>query len=147
MKKVFVIVAGIILYVCSYLLFAGENSTYRVVVNGTNPVNMISKKELAKIFLKKVEIWDHGYEIHPVDLVKSSPIRNEFTEDIHEKEITKIISYWSKEFFKNQTASPPQMQDENDVITYIESDSGAIGYISSSITIEGFNIKTLTVNQ
>lgn len=146
MKKVAIIIAGIGLGIWTYFLFAGENNVYRVVVHGTNPVTALSKKQLSQIFLKKVEKWDHGKEMHPVDLLDDSPIRDVFTQDIHQKELIKIIAYWKKEFFKNQIASPPQMQDEMGVITYIESDSGAIGYISSSIPIAGHNIKILSVN-
>ncbi len=147
MKRVAIIIVGISLGVGTYFLFAGVNSNYRVVVNRTNPVTALSKKQLSEIFLKKVEKWDHGQEVHPVDLLDDSPIRNQFTLDIHQKDLTKIIAYWKKEFFKNQTVSPPQLQDEMDVISYVESDSGAIGYISSTISITDYNIKVLTVNQ
>ncbi len=145
MKKVIIVIGVFVLYVCSYLLFAGDNSTYRIIVNVANPVDAISKKELAKIFLKKVDKWDNGYEVHPVDLIESSPVRNIFTEDIHKKEIAKIIAYWNKEFFKNQTHMPPQMQNGWDVVNYVESDSGAIGYISSAIPITGYQVKELII--
>ena len=147
MKKKVIIITGIMLCVCSYLIIAGENINYMIVVHVTNPVNSLSKKELSKLFLKKVEKWDNGYEVHPVDLNEDSPIRNEFTEDIHQKELTKIIAYWKKEFFKNQTIAPPQMDSEQDVITYIESDSGAVGYISTSIPIVDYNVKVLTIEK
>ncbi|MBN2030901.1 substrate-binding domain-containing protein [bacterium] len=145
MKKIVVVIAVLVLYVCSYLLFAGDNSAYRVIVNAANPVIAVSKKDLAKIFLKKVDKWDNGYEVHPVDLIENSPVRYVFTEEIHEKEIANIIAYWNKEFFKNQTSMPPQMQNEWDVISYIESDSGAIGYISSAIPINGYQVKELAI--
>jgi ABC-type phosphate transport system substrate-binding protein len=147
LKKVAIIIGTIILNVFSYFLFAGENTTYRVVVHSTNPTETLSRKELSEIFLKKVPTWDHGQEVHPVDLSDNSLIRNDFTEEIHRKDIDKIVAYWSKEFFKNQKASPPQMLNELDVITYIESDSGAIGYISTTIPLEDYNVKVLNINQ
>ena len=147
MKKVVIITGILILYLFSYFIFAGENTTYRVVVHSTNPTEVLSRKELSEMFLKKVETWDHGKAVHPVDLSDNSLIRNNFTEEIHRKDIDKIIAYWSKEFFKNQIASPPQMINEIDVITYIESDSGAIGYISTTIPLEDYNVKVLNINQ
>ncbi len=145
MKKMTIVIGVLALYVFSYFLFAEENSAYRIIVHVTNPVDAVSKKDLKKIFLKKVDKWEHGYEVHPVDLIENSPVRNIFTEDIHEKEIAKIVAYWNKEYFKNQTPIPPQMQNDWDVITYVESDSGAIGYISSAIPITGYQVKELII--
>ena len=133
------------------IVFAGlsvsskvQDSSYVVIVNESNPVSSLSKDQTSRMFLKKVLKWGHGIKVEPVDQSKSSETRKLFTEEIHGKSVSSIKSYWQKMTFSGRSTAPPEKQDDFDVISWVKSRRGAIGYISSSSISDGVKIIAIT---
>ena len=117
------------------LLWAGEAS-YRVVVNSENPISSLSRDQASKLFLKKVRTWEHGVTVLPVDLVGSSPVREEFTREIHGKSVSAVKNYWQQQIFSGRNTPPPEKTSDGDVISYVKSSPGAIGYVSGKADVK-----------
>ena len=130
------------------ILFAGATElsaqSYKVIVNEANATESISKKELSNIFLKKKSKWDDGLSITPVDLHSRSATRAAFSLEVHEQSLGSIRSYWQQAAFSGAGTAPLERQNDADVISFVASNPGAIGYISESTEASG--VKVVTVN-
>ncbi len=108
------------------------SQNYKVIVNSKNPVSSINKKELSQIFYKKKKKWDNGQIIVPIDLIASSPVRAEFSATIHGKSVAAIRNYWQQAAFTGAGIAPVEKSSDDEVIAYVKSHPGAIGYISGN---------------
>jgi len=133
---------------CLFVSFivSGQNpGQYIIVVNNSNHVTTISRKDLSKLFLKKKTRWKTGKDVLPVDLLETSHIRNRFSQDIHKRPLTKVKAYWQNQVFSGKRYPPPQLEYERDVLSFVASDSGAIGYISTNTPVDGFGVHIVSI--
>jgi len=109
---------------------AAESPTYTVIVNPSNPATTSSRIELSRLFLKKVTAWPAGRAVLPVDQIDTSTIRDVFTKDIHKKSIAAIKSFWQQRIFSGGDVPPPELESDAEVIAYIRTHPGAVGYVA-----------------
>jgi len=100
-----------------------------VVVNAANPVHTLTRERLSMIFLRQVEAWDDGPEILPVDQIDKSPARAAFARDVHRRSVGALKRYWQERIFSGNDSPPPERVTDSDVLTYVRSNPGAIGYV------------------
>ena len=118
---------------------AGE-ARYWVVVHPDNPSSSLRRDEVSRLFLKKITRWSDGRIAAPVDLVASAPVRAAFSRDIHRRPPGAIKKYWQQMVFSGQSAPPPEVATEKDVLAMVRSDPAAIGYVSDEVTLQGVKI-------
>ncbi len=112
-------------------------AAYRIIVNPSNPTKSVDRKFLADAFLKKVTRWAHGELIRPVDLNPDSPARNKFSDEVLQRSVAAIKSYWQQLVFSGRDLPPPELDTDEDVVKYVLKHSGAIGYVSGSANLNG----------
>lgn len=112
----------------------------RVIVHPTNRAVGLERRFVADIFLKKVTRWPSDEIIRPVDLDRGSPVRRRFSEDVLKRNVAAIASYWQQQVFSGRGVPPPELDDEMDVVKYVLSHPGAIGYVSGSAAIENARV-------
>jgi len=117
--------------------------SFTVVVNENVPVSRLSKTDLARIFLKKQVEWSNGESVVPVDQSTISMVRARFTEFVHEKKMSAITNYWQKQIFTGRGVPPPIRGTDQEVIEFVRSTPGAIGYVSAAAPTAG--VKTVAV--
>ena len=125
------------------LLFA--QTGYKVIVNNSVDVEEISKKELSNIFLKKKKKWADGTTVLPVDLKSNSKIREKFTKEVHRKNLNAIKAYWQKQIFSGRNIPPVEKASDSEIISYVKTNPGAVGYISSNSSAT--DVKTIKIIQ
>jgi ABC-type phosphate transport system substrate-binding protein len=135
-------ILGVLLTLTTYIL---EAQTYKIIINSSNSTTSLSKSEVSKLFLKKKTKWDNGISVMPVDLEANSKVRQNFSQEIHEKSVGAVRSYWQQAAFSGAASTPPEKSNDQEVIDFVENNSGAIGYISSTTSIIS-GVKVLTVN-
>ncbi len=118
--------------------------SYKVIVNSSNSVSSLSKKEVSDLLLKKSTKWSNGTAAVPVDLTANSPIREALSSSIHGKGVAAIRNYWQQAAFSGAATAPPEKANDNEVIEFVKKNSGAIGYVSSDAATAG--VKTISVN-
>ena len=116
---------------------------YQVIVNAANPTDILTKEQLAKMFLKKIVKWDTGIPIVPVDQAPISPARAAFTRIVHGKPASAIASYWQQQIFAGREVPPAEKPGDAAVIAFVKANPGAIGYISGGVSADG--VKLLTI--
>ena len=147
MKKILFLFINMGLFLLVAILFANDKGSYKVIVNAANPTSVISREQLSKFFLKKLTKWDNGKEVHPLDLRDNSKVRKAFTKEIHRKAVWNIRAYWQNQIFTGRKIPPPKITNEKDVLTLIEKDPWAIGYVSASLPIDSSRVKVLTIKK
>jgi ABC-type phosphate transport system substrate-binding protein len=118
--------------------------TYVIIINKTNPLSSLAKKEVSDLFMKKAK-WSFGSTALPVDASPNSSTREQFSMDIHGKSVSSIRSFWQQAAFSGTASAPPEKGSDAEVIEFVQKNSGAIGYVSVSAKIEGV-VKIITVN-
>jgi ABC-type phosphate transport system substrate-binding protein len=114
-----------------------------VIVNGANPVASLPSAEVSRIFLRKVLAWPGGRAVSPVDLVEESPVRDAFSRALHGRSAAATKAYWQKMIFSGRDVPPPE-KSPAEVLSFVRSEVGAIGYIPPGIPL-GDDIHVLRV--
>ncbi len=126
------------------LLFAEEIETFYVIVHASNPHSKLTKEEISILFLKKITRWKETNElVYPVDQLKNSSLREEFSRDVHQKKISAIKAYWQQQIFSGREVPPMEKASDQEVLKYVEQKSGAIGYVSASVDIHEYEVKVI----
>jgi ABC-type phosphate transport system substrate-binding protein len=137
-----------LLLVLSCVAFAVRQSaaaeSFRVIVNASNPIASMRAQQVSDLFMKKASRWEHGEEAEPVDLQDQSPIRESFSRQIHDKSTAAIKAYWQKMIFSGREVPPPEKASSAEVVAYVRSRKGAIGYVAMDAAL-GAGVKVVRV--
>lgn len=136
----------IILGLASLLLASARpaEAQYVVVVNVESSVSSISASELSRLFQKKARRLPDGTDAVPIDLDKSSPVREAFSQAVHGRGVAQIEAYWQQQIFAGKDVPPDTRATDADIIAFVGSTRGAIGYVSSDATL-GSRVRQVTV--
>ncbi len=108
-----------------------------VIVNASNPVSSMSRTEVARRFLKQTTTWPNGARVEPVDLSKSSPVRQAFSRQVLGRSVASVESYWLQTVFSGRDVPPPERSSDAEVVSFVRSVPNAIGYVSAGASREG----------
>jgi ABC-type phosphate transport system substrate-binding protein len=115
---------------------------YRVIVNPSVKGNQISRAALSSIFLKQARKWGDGAAAFPVDQSLRSEIRAAFTRDVLRQEVDAVSVYWQQRM--SSGVVPPMVKSNEQIISFVASTAGAIGYVSADATLPP-EVKVLTI--
>jgi len=100
-----------------------------VVVNARSGVAAMSRNEVINIFFGRNRQFFNGIEAQPVDLFDSHPDRGRFYSALVGKDLADVNAYWSRQVFSGRLQPPPKMQTSEEVLKWIVSQPGGIGFI------------------
>lgn len=139
MKRTVVFLIPILL-----LAFLGTPSAktqgFKVIVNSRSDVSSLSKREVSRLFLKKVKMWDNDLKVIPVDLPSNEEAREMFSREIHGKSVSAIEAYWQQRVFSGRDVPPPEKRSDASVIDFVRENPGAIGYVSENANVRGVKV-------
>ncbi len=127
-----------------FLTLSVSAQSYKIIVNNANSTTSISKKDASNFFMKKTSKWADGTKLAPVDQKAGSSVREEFTQSVHGKNVSAVKSYWQQVIFSGKGTPPAEKVSDADVIAFVKGNPGAIGYISSSASLNGVKAITIT---
>ena len=116
---------------------------FKVIVNAANPISEISASALSKIFLKETLGFPGGGNAAPVDLGKSSPARASFSKRVVGRPVGAIETYWQQQIFSGKEIPPASKSSDDDIIAFVKSTPGAIGYVSAGASTAGVKVVEL----
>lgn len=132
--------ACFVLIVLALTVAAGHADELRVIAHPKAPVTRVDRKFVADAFLKKRTRWNDDLVIRPVDLGPSSAVRRRFSENLLGRTVQAVRRYWNQQVFSGRGVPPPQVASEADVVEYVLTHPGAIGYVSDSVDLRGAKI-------
>lgn len=123
---------------------AAQGARYVVVVNASSPVATLKARELARIFKKDVTRWDDGSAITPVDQPPESSIRADFSQRVLGKPTSAMVAFWQQQIFSGRSVPPVERKSDSEVLDYVTSHPGAIGYVSAGARLPS-EVKAIAV--
>jgi len=109
---------------------AATDLPFKVIVNAGVQGKRIQKETLKAIFLRKTVRWGDGTPSQPVDQGLTSPVRLEFIKSVLGYSAVAVQQYWVSQITKGNLP-PPVKKSEEEVIAFVASQPGAIGYVSA----------------
>ena len=82
----------------------------------------------------------------PVDQIERSSARIAFARDVQLETVKALKVYWQQRIFSGDESPPPERVTDSDVLTYVRSNSGAIGYVLEGTDL-GTGVKALVVTE
>ena len=117
---------------------------YVLVANESVTETTLSKNDVSHIFLKTKTKWSDGSAITPVDQSARAAVREAFSQEVHGRGVGAIRSHWQQAAFSGAGTAPIERGNDSDVVAFVKSNPGAVGYVSADATTDG--VKVITVN-
>jgi len=111
-----------------------------VIVHPSNSLAHADRKLLSDAFLKKVTRWGNGEVIRPVDQGPDTGVRRKFSEDVLNRSVAAVRSYWQQIIFSGRNVPPPELPGDAEVVRFVLGHSGAVGYVAGTANTEGTKV-------
>lgn len=113
---------------------------FKIVANNTVAATSVSADVLAKVFLKQVDKLPDGSATTPVYQSKSSATRIAFDKAILGKSVAGVETFWQQQIFSGKDVPPAAKNTDDDVINFVKSTPGGIGYVSAGAAVAGVKV-------
>jgi ABC-type phosphate transport system substrate-binding protein len=123
---------------------SADEPAFKVIVHRSNPADAISTAKLQAIFAKTETRWPSGTTAQPVELRGDPAARQEFARRVHGKSLTALKSYWNKQIFSGREVPPLEMASDDEIVSFVRANAGAVGVVSASAATGGTKVLTLT---
>lgn len=143
MTRLFFLLACLTLVLWAEPSVSAQPTGFQVVVHPSNPLTEVKRSQLAQLFFKKTTTWESGQPAHPVDLGEDSPVRAAFCDEVLKRSLPAVRAYWQQRIFSGRDVPPPEKPTDTDVLAFVRSNSGAVGYVSAGTSTQG--VKVLVV--
>jgi ABC-type phosphate transport system substrate-binding protein len=146
-RLVFAIVAVVVMTALPPGAGADQPSSlpFQLIVHPSTPVASVDRKFLLDVFLGKTTRWPGDQAVRPVDLPTNSPTRQRFSHDALDRSVSAVKAYWLQVIFSGHGVPPPELDSDEQVVSFVARTAGAIGYVSATAKIEG--TKTISLNR
>lgn len=142
-RFVFLALFALLVLVTPTHVSAEPTPAFVVIVNPQNPYRTLDRTFVSDVFLKKTTRWPNGDVIKPVDLGPDSRTRARFSEDVLRRSVAAVKSYWNQMIFSGRDVPPPELRTNDDVVKYVLTHGGAVGYVSGDARIGDARIVTI----
>jgi ABC-type phosphate transport system substrate-binding protein len=102
------------------------------VVSVKSPVAVLTKAQVADIFLGKADHYPDGSRAVPIDMAEGSPARDDFYIKYAGKSPAQVKAHWSKIIFTGRGRPPVEAANPAELKKRLAENTGAIGYIEPS---------------
>lgn len=103
-----------------------------LIVNAQNPVETLTRTQVADYFLKKTKSWSDGVPLRFFDRADGSPERKTFLQDYVRKSARDVELYWIGQKLYTGHSAPTQVASDSMIEIMVSKFPGAIGYVSES---------------
>lgn len=103
-----------------------------VIANPSSGVDKLTRDEVIDIFLGRRRQLPSGIAAMPLDLPASSPEKAQFYRRLVGKELSEINAYWVRLVFSGRTQPPRQAQNTEEMMSLVNDNRGALGYVGKS---------------
>jgi ABC-type phosphate transport system substrate-binding protein len=138
---------GLLLLVMTSLCFLQTSDVSAedllVITNRSVPVTELTKGEIKQIYLGQTKMWSNGVKVAFSKLGKGD-VSQKFIKEYVEKNESMYDRYWKKKVFTGGGKPPVAFDKEKDLVEYVESTKGAIGYVSSPAYTDKVKILVIT---
>ncbi len=113
---------------------------FKVVANLEVSAESLTRAQLSDVFLKRATVFPGGGPAAPVDLAEDSKTFEEFSKEIHGKPGSLVRAFWKKVAASGRDAPPPVRRSDEEVLAFVRTTRGAIGYVSAAAATPGVKV-------
>lgn len=132
----------IIIFFLILILSGSAMAEPAVIVNESVPVDELSRDDVKQIFTGKKRSWENGDIIVAV-VLKSGQTHESFLKNFIQKSRVQFRTYWKKMVFTGKASALKEFGSESELVAFVASTKGAIGYIDSASPHTG--VKVLSI--
>jgi ABC-type phosphate transport system substrate-binding protein len=110
------------------------------VVSAKSPVNVLSKNQVADIFLGRTSRFPDGRQAVPIDEAEGAAARDEFYNSFTGKSSAQIKAHWSKIIFTGRGQPPKTVANSAEVKKLLAQSANAIGYIDRNLVDDSVRV-------
>jgi len=110
-----------------------------VIVIGHPTIKRLDSQTVARIYTGRVIEVD-GVSVIAVNALAGSAVRDRFLQLFLNQDEDKYTAYWTVRRYIGKGASPRELAKASDIIRFISTTPGAIGYIQESEMQPGLNV-------
>jgi ABC-type phosphate transport system substrate-binding protein len=140
MRKIKFLFATIVAVLSMSTARSVEAQAFKVIANSSVAVSEIAGADLSKVFLKQTAKLSDGTAVSPVDLQKDSGVRAAFTKAVHGRSVAAVETFWQQQIFSGKSVPPAAKNSDAEVIAFVKSTPGAIGYVSGGASTDGVKV-------
>jgi ABC-type phosphate transport system substrate-binding protein len=123
---------------------AQQELGFQVIVHRSNPIESLGREQISRLFLKEEIEWSSGAPVDPIELVPGSRVREEFSTEIHGRDVKAIEAHWQRKIFQGEGVPPVTTSSERDVVGFVTANPNAIGYVSKETVVDA-RVKVVTI--
>ena len=112
-----------------FFVVCTAHSEVVVVVAKDSPIDTLSKRQIANIFLGKAHSFPDGTPAIPFNQKEGSAARDKFYVIVSGKTPAQVKAHWSKMIFTGRGQPPKELHDDIALKQLIASNTQNIGYI------------------
>ena len=112
-----------------------------VVVIGHAGIDKIDAVTVQKVFTGRV-VELGGVALTPINASAGSATRLRFLQAFLNQDEDKYVAYWTVRRYIGKGVPPKELASASDVIRFVQSTPGAIGYVEQSDLVPGLNVLT-----
>lgn len=121
-------------------LSSADAQDFKLIAHPSVAASDVPADAIAKIFTKQSKKLPDGSTVTPADLGKDSPVRAAFTKAIHGKSVAAIETFWQQQIFSGKEVPPASKSSDADMLAWVRSTPGAIGYVSAGAGTDGVKV-------
>ncbi len=140
MKKVKFSVLLIILMVWTHTIYG----QVAIVVNKNNPVNELTQADVQAYFKAAKKHWNNGKAVKLVVFSLSSAAGKAVLDKIYGMSEQGYKKFWLQKVFKGDAKAPKQKNSVAEVVGFVASEEGALGFIPADQVSE--QVKVLKID-
>ena len=110
-----------------------------IVIIGNTNVPKMDLVTIQKIYTGKI-VSVSEINVKPVNAKLGSTERNRFLENVMNQDEEKYTGYWTVRRYIGKGTPPNELNSSAEIIDYVKSTTGAIGYIDESELKTGMNV-------
>ena len=129
--------------ILGFALTASAQPGFKLVANRSVSSDSLTAKEVSQLFFKKSDTWPDGASVVPVDQKVDSSVRAAFSRAVHRRSPSAVDAYWQKRIFSGRGLPPVTQATDAQVLAFVRSTPGAIGYVSAGASTQGVKVVTL----
>jgi ABC-type phosphate transport system substrate-binding protein len=114
---------------------AARPDGFQVVVHPTVEGTEISRSVLADIYKKDIIRWGDQVRIQPVDQSSETSVRQAFLRDVLGQSFGEVQGFWRQRMATDRQVPPPTRASDEEVLAFVASKKGAIGYVSAAVEV------------
>ena len=118
------------------------NAKLMVIAHPGIMVKEISPNRLKQIYLNRSKKWQDGSRVH-LTILKKQAITAFFISDYLGKSPSQFNRYWKRQLFSGKGIPPEYFDNLKDLLHYIQTTRGAVGFIDSDLPPKGVTVLKL----